>query len=293
MKKLFVILLSLFFIVGCENQEQVVNSNIEENNNIETVEKVEETKYCNVEITDENREDIEKLKNEKYFICNNLEKYLSYVTLHDLSATEVIREVNVGLYRGYYEDMVATDVSKNYLMIVNKYYYLTGEFEPDDLETISNGCNGGGNPTLRHDARVQFENLCNDAKKLGLNIHSVSAYRSYATQVRVYNSKVQNRGQAVADTISARPGNSEHQTGLTLDVNQTSSEFAKTNEYTWLQNNAYKYGFIERYPKDDVKITGYDWEPWHYRYIGIEEATKLHEEGITFDEYYAYYVENN
>ena len=60
-----------------------------------------------------------------------------------------------------------------------------------------------------------------------------------------------------------------------------------------MQNNAYKYGFIERYPKNDVKITGYDWEPWHYRYIGVEAATKIHEEGITFDEYYAYYVENN
>lgn len=292
MKKIIALFLVLFLISGCENKDlQVTNQN--EQNNISNDVQPNDTKYCNVEITSENKTDIEKLKEEKYFICNNLQKYLEYMKLHNTSAAEIIREVNVGLYRDHYEDMIATDVSKNYLMLVNKYYYLTGEYEPDDLENISSQCNGGGNPTLRHDARVSFENLCLDAKKQGLNIYSVSAYRSYQTQVRVYNSKVQNRGKEVADTISARPGNSEHQTGLTLDVNQTSSEFAKTNEYVWLQSNAYKYGFIERYPKPDVKITGYDWEPWHYRYVGVDVATKIHDEGITFDEYYAYYVENS
>ena len=279
MKKVLLIIICLLFIVGCKNDELMVNSNIEDNI------------YCNVNINNENEKIINKIKNEKYFICNNLEKYLSYMTLNNLSIDEIIKEVNVGLYRDYYIDMKETDISRNYAMIVNKFYYLNKDYEPNDLELLSSNCNGGGNSLLRHDARIQFENLCNDAKENGLNIYSVSAYRSYSTQERVYNSKVSGRGIKTTDKVSARPGNSEHQTGLTLDVNQTSSDFSKTDEYIWLKNNAYKYGFIERYPKDYTKITGYDWEPWHYRYVGVDIATKIHEENITFDEYYAYYIE--
>ena len=90
-----------------------------------------------------------------------------------------------------------------------------------------------------------------------------------------------------ADTYSARAGSSEHQTGLAVDINTASSRanFQNTKEYKWLINNSYKYGFIERYPKGKTNITGYKYEPWHYRYVGIEAASIIHEKGITFEEY--------
>ena len=95
--------------------------------------------------------------------------------------------------------------------------------------------------------------------------------------------------------MAALPGYSEHQTGLAFDVmtsTSTTETFENTKEYEWLKNNAYKYGFILRYPKDKEDITGYAYESWHYRYVGKEIAKKIKEENITYDEYYAYYIEN-
>ena len=138
----------------------------------------------------------------------------------------------------------------------------------------------------------QFEKMCLDVKNEGLEIYNISAYRSYEKQLNIYNNNLINKGLDATDIISARPGNSEHQSGLALDVNILSESFANTKEYNWLKENSYKYGFIERYPKDYTKITGYNYEPWHLRYIGIEDAMKIKKENITFDEYYAFYIDN-
>ena len=97
-----------------------------------------------------------------------------------------------------------------------------------------------------------------------------------------------------ADLKAARPGYSEHQTGLALDITTRlaeDEEFVNTEEFSWLKENAHKYGFILRYPEGKENITGYSYEPWHYRYVGIDVATKIYNENITFDEYYAYYIE--
>ena len=97
-----------------------------------------------------------------------------------------------------------------------------------------------------------------------------------------------------ADLSTARAGFSEHQTGLAIDIltyNVTLSNFEETDAFKWLSSNAYKYGFILRYPKGKEDITGYEYESWHYRYVGVEIATQIFEEDITFDEYYAYYLE--
>ena len=122
----------------------------------------------------------------------------------------------------------------------------------------------------------------------------MSAYRSYTNQETLYNRYVQKDGSIKADTYSARPGHSEHQTGLAVDVHNTVlpyTSFDKTNEFTWMKENAHKYGFILRYPKDKTNITGYDYEPWHNRYIGVEHATYIYENNITFDEYYIKYLD--
>jgi LAS superfamily LD-carboxypeptidase LdcB len=228
-------------------------------------------------------------KNSKYYIDNNLDKYISYSKLNNMDMESIVREVNVGLYRDYYVDSTLSDVKKDYLILVNKYNYLESNYVPNDLEYISDEFNKGSNNMLRKDARIAFELMCRDAKDVGLNIYSSSAYRSYDKQVIIYDYYKNTRGEKKADLVSARAGYSEHQSGLAVDVNTINSEFVNTLEYDWLINNSYKYGFILRYPKGMEKITGYQFEPWHFRYVGIDIANKIYNEGITFDEYYVYY----
>lgn len=132
-----------------------------------------------------------------------------------------------------------------------------------------------------------LEALVAGAKQAGLTLNLQSGYRSYNFQVNLYNGYVKQQGQAVADTQSARPGYSEHQTGLAADLGGTTTPscnvaqcFATTPEGIWLAANAYKYGFIIRYPQDLTQITGYEYEPWHVRYIGTALAAEMHAEGI-------------
>ena len=137
--------------------------------------------------------------------------------------------------------------------------------------------------------------MFNAAKKENITIIINSAYRSYKKQEELYNQYLSQYGKEYTDAYAARPGHSEHQTGLTVDVTTYGSNgdnFDKTEAFKWLQDNAHLYGFILRYPKGKEDITGYDYESWHYRYVGVDAATTIHDNDITFDEYYAYYIEN-
>ena len=126
------------------------------------------------------------------------------------------------------------------------------------------------------------------AKEENLDIFISSGYRSYNRQKTLYNNYVSNDGKEEADTYSARPGHSEHQSGLALDVNTVDDSFANTEEAKWLVENCYKYGFILRYPKGKSNETGYKYEPWHFRYVGEDLATKLYNNGnwITMENYF-------
>lgn len=225
----------------------------------------------------------------KYFIVGNLDKYLD--NKKD-SVDETISYVNAGLYRTYYTEMEATDLTQDTSLIVNKYYYLNSDYVPDDLETLDSGYSRGGNNKLRSVAKEAFEKMVDAAKLENIIIYNLSAYRSYETQKNIHDRSIANYGVEESDKSSARPGNSEHQTGLALDVNNISEDFKYSDEYEWLSKNAYKYGFILRYPEDKVELTGYSYEPWHYRYVGEDIAKTIKEEGITFEEYYAYYINN-
>ncbi len=127
----------------------------------------------------------------------------------------------------------------------------------------------------------------------GLSLTLQSGYRSYQTQVSVYDQDVAANGQAYADTDTARPGHSEHQTGLSVDISAASGEctlnacFGQTAEGRWLAANAWRFGFLLRYPSDKVPVTGFTYEPWHFRYIGLPLATELHDTGVTtLEEYF-------
>ena len=127
-----------------------------------------------------------------------------------------------------------------------------------------------------------------DAAALGLNLWVQSGYRSYERQEYLYNNYVARDGKTAADTYSARPGHSEHQSGYAFDLNTITDAFANTKEGKWVDDNAYKYGFVIRYPKGKEGATGYKYESWHLRYVGKDLAEKLYNNGdwISMEEYF-------
>lgn len=167
-------------------------------------------------------------------------------------------------------------------LIINKSYSIPNDYIPDNLVTITSRCE------VINYVKDAFAKLTTDASVIGLNIYPSTCYRSYSFQNILYNSYVNRDGQEQAEKYSARPGYSEHQSGLAIDVNSVNDAFNYTPESVWLNDNCYKYGFIIRYPKEKEDITGYQYEPWHIRYVGIELATILYNEGnwLTIEEYY-------
>ncbi|MCM3697382.1 M15 family metallopeptidase [Microbacterium oleivorans] len=138
---------------------------------------------------------------------------------------------------------------------------------------------------LRPELTSAWSRMRADAKKDGISLSIISGFRSYASQQSVFASKVRQHGRAEAERRSARPGHSEHQTGLAIDVNSISQSWGETRAGRWVAANAHRYGFIVRYPKGKEKVTGYRWEPWHLRYVGTGTATHLKKTGLTLDEY--------
>lgn len=171
-------------------------------------------------------------------------------------------------------------------LIVNKTYSVPQDYQPTDPGEAVSGerCMN----CLEKEVMSAFRLMQSDATSLGLNIYIASGYRSYTYQERLYNNYTAVSGMNQADTYSARPGHSEHQTGLCFDLNSVEDSFAFTDEGKWIEANAYLYGFIIRYPKGKDSITGYKYESWHLRYVGKELAKKLYNDGdwITMEEYY-------
>ncbi len=179
------------------------------------------------------------------------------------------------------------------LMIVNKYHSVTSDYDPGELTTLSLDYSRDGDAKLIPEVADAFIKMADEAKKDGLILKARSAYRSYQDQQNLWNSYSKTYSKERLYALVAKPGFSEHQTGLALDIMSSNGQklFITTKEYLWLKDNCYKYGFIHRYPDGKSNITGYDIESWHYRYVGVEAATKMHDEGLTFEEYYMYYLE--
>ena len=169
---------------------------------------------------------------------------------------------------GFYTDIVEGPTYIKGILIVNKKYKLPSTF-------------GGNND----EANAALEKLQIAARDAGYSAKLVSGYRSYDSQSIIYNRYVLRWGQEYTDTVSARPGHSEHQTGLAFDVGELNSNYGNTAEGKWLAQNCYKYGFILRYLKGKENITGYAYEPWHIRYVGIETATYIMQNNLTLEEY--------
>ena len=155
------------------------------------------------------------------------------------------------------------------ILVVNKTYPVPADY----------------NPGVDPEAQSAFNKMQSDAYELGLNIYISSGFRSYDYQAGLYQRYVDHSGQAEADRYSARPGHSEHQTGLAFDLNSITDEFKDTDEGKWVTENCHNYGFIIRYPADKESVTGYMYEPWHIRYLGTETAQAVHDSGLCLEEY--------
>lgn len=155
------------------------------------------------------------------------------------------------------------------ILIANKTYSLPADYDPGASE----------------EALAAFDEMAADAAAEGLNIYISSGYRSYYDQESIYNRYCETDGQELADTYSSRPGHSDHQTGLAFDLNSIDDSFGYTPESDWVAVNAHKYGFIIRFPEGKEEYTGYQYEPWHIRYLGVEKATEVYESGLSLEEF--------
>lgn len=261
-------------------------------NEIKRIKKLNDKQIDTVLKIDYNK-NIDDFIQQKYFIFDNLTDYLKYYKENDdKSIKDIVSIVNVGTNRDHYTKTKATNMNKKDLILVNKYNYLSKDYQPDDLINIPLQYSYADNKIREH-VYEEFKNMWYAANKEGLTLIVTSSYRSYDEQEKIHKSYANQKGQEWADSVSARAGYSEHQTGLALDIvtyNSTMDNFEDSEEFKWLKKNSYKYGFILRYPKDKTYITGYDYESWHYRYVGKKIAKEIHDQDITYDEYYAFYL---
>ena len=271
--------------------------NCEEKVTISTGDEVDLLTY--ITATDNYDKELDIKVNGEYDNNTNGEYKLTYV-VKDSSGNENTKEFTLVVATPKYKRMkdktIKTDKGytlkiKNGLayiddiLIVNKTYYLPENYTPvDSYAKLSDNCPN----CLEKEVMEAFNEMKTETTSIGLNIYIASGYRSYNTQNYLYNNYVARDGKEEADTYSARPGHSEHQTGLAFDLNSVNSSFANTDEGKWIKDNCYLYGFIIRYPKGKESITGYMYEPWHLRYVGKDLAEKLYNNGdwITMEEYF-------
>lgn len=230
----------------------------------------------------------EQLKKQKNYQEQNLKRYLNYYKNHNLKLEDIILYVNIGIDFDFYQNIIESKELNKPTIIVNKYIKLPSTYTPKNLEKINKEFSSK-EILLEKTTKLNFENLAKDAKNNNLNIIAISGYRSYDYQTNLYNNYLKKDSKNNVDTYSARPGHSEHQTGLAIDISNNQvpyTQFDTTKEYLWLEENSYKYGFIIRYPKYKEHITGYNYEPWHIRYVGYEIAEYIMKNNITYEEYY-------
>ena len=229
-----------------------------------------------------------------FFKYDNLDRYLAYKEKNPTVSDEmVVVYVNIGLDNDYYTNIKNSPNVNTEKVITNKYYALASDYEPDNLISVSEEFSSGNRKMVKEAAEA-FNKLASAAKGEGYNVRAVSTYRSYTYQRDLYNRYAAQDGVAEADTYSARPGHSEHQTGLAVDVDNSSvtyTSFGDTKEFNWMKENAYKYGYILRYTKDNEWITGYKDEPWHYRYVGEEIAKYIKDHPMTYEEYFVRFLD--
>ena len=275
MKKYILIVLSILVLVGCTDNKKKEkandtsndNSNVESNSNSN----VESNSSSNIESNSNSNSNIESNSNSNS--SSNIKSNTSSNKTSNSNSNKTTSG-NVGKTSKGYEITKKNGIYYiKEILIANKTYDLPSTYNPGGLLSEFNSA---------------FSKMKSAASNDGISLWIKSGFRSYATQKNLYNNYVARDGKAAADRYSARPGYSEHQTGLAADLNEISDTFGDTKAGKWLSDNCWKYGFILRYPKGKESQTGYMYESWHFRYIGDTDIAKqLYNNGnwLSLEEY--------
>ena len=265
----FVLIISMFFIYGCQNNDF---QNYISRKNITTLNEILKNinTYANAQISSQSSSNA-PLPNSGAS-SNNAGENNDIFGIPEIISTRT------------YDD-------GNTLLLVNKYYTVSRDYYPSDMVSVDGTLSTNQGLYLKRAAYEAYLQMLRDAQNQGLDFLICSAYRSYELQKSLYNNSLSQNGEKFTNTRSAYPGRSEHHTGLAIDITSESmgyglsQNFINYPEGLWLNNNCSKYGFIIRYPKGKTHITGYDYEPWHLRYVGTEAASEITAKGITLEEY--------
>ncbi len=236
---------------------------------------------------------IEEFLSVDFAKLENLDRYVEYQDKENDDAETTVLYVNMDFDKEDYVDPLVIDDFDDYVL-VNKHRQLSSKYVPDDLVTIDDEyVKADGKVKIERNVAKAFYAMAEAASKEGMELMVSSGYRSYKDQEEVTNTYLELYGQNYVDNYVAKPGFSEHQTAMSLDVASKSVDtFVNSDEYVWMMDNAYKYGFILRYPRSKEDITGYKCEAWHYRYVGKKIAKYIHDNNITYDEYYVMFLDD-
>ena len=227
-----------------------------------------------------------------YAKLRNYDRYVQYSDETGENEVDTVINVNLNLDEEDYTDTV--EVKEFSIdMLVNKHRFLGEDFEPDSLVTIDSEYASSDDLQSSRLALNAFIEMYKAAKNEGYDLVINSAYRSYADQVEIEDTYRDLYGQSYVDKYVAKPGYSEHQTGLAYDIGSRNSRiFADSKEYTWMLENAHKYGFILRFDKRYEDLTGFRNEPWHFRYVGKDIAKYIYEHNnMSLDEYFVIFLD--
>lgn len=238
-----------------------------------------------------------KIFNLSYYHENNKDRYLNYLFLNlDLNDEDIVTYVNIDLDKEIWVNANKVVDQNNDLILVNKYNMVNKDYTPENMEIVNKKWTKS-EAKLVQPAKIAFEKMAMAMDNANLSIKITTSYRTYSYQNSLWTSAIKNNGQTYANNYVAKPGYSEHHTGYAVDLISTNTNggsnsdnrklFKDTKEYNWLISNAHYYGFILRYPSDKEKITGYNYESWHFRYVGVNIATYIYENNLTLEEYLA------
>lgn len=229
------------------------------------------------------------------------ERYQAYQEAHpEASIENVVTYVNIGIDKPFFSEPVEEITNlDDYTLLVNKMYKLPDTYVPNDLVETSQpciqgqhySCFAGGTQYVRPEVNENFKALCDQAyNEIGISIYAIASFRDYDYQNNLYQYGISSNGQDYADKYYARPGQSEHQSGLAIDVTFDDWNFEELEthpQYQWFLEHLAEHGFILRYPKGKEDITGYQHESWHIRYLGKDLAKRVYDSGLTYEEFIA------
>lgn len=303
------LVLALIMLVGCGKNEDL-NQTLERENIEETEEVIEEIEPIAVSFFDWDDRELSMFK-QRFLTLKMASSVSSEIDTEFFENLEVIKSnfddeseegyiLDINLEKFIEEtDKNFADLTAGYAVLVDKTKHLPFDYQPENLvwTTVSRTFD----MQLEENASNALKAMFDLAKADGINLILTSAYRDFAKQAELFEKQVVKRGGSyeIANQYVALPGESEHQTGLVVDITcvrmnyQLNYTFEDTVEFEWLDANAHKFGYIMSYPKDRVEDTGYTYEPWHYRYVGsVEVATFIKENDMILEDYHEYLKEN-